>query len=100
MTQIQTEAEQLYPYGKNQLQNEIHELCRKAYTLGATRNAWVSVDVELPKVDTEWLCWDKANEIILVCLYASNGWNNVWQDDDFNIRNISHYMKLPLPPTP
>ncbi len=99
MTQIQTEAEQLYPI-ESDGNKKLQQLRQISYTLGATRNAWVSVDVELPKVDTEWLCWDKANEIILVCLYASNGWNNVWQDDDFNIRNISHYMKLPLPPTP
>jgi len=99
MTQIQKEAEQLYPIVKGHGQNEIHEMLRKAYTRGATRNAWISVDVELPKEDTEWLCWDKANEMILVCLFTKSEFKSVWQDDDFDIRDISHYQALPLQPT-
>jgi hypothetical protein len=55
MTQIQKEAEQLYPIVKGHGQNEIHEMLRKAYIAGANRNAWISVDVELPPVFTRVL---------------------------------------------
>ena len=57
MTQIQTEAEQLYPIVNARLEDEIHEMLRKAYTLGANRNAWISVDVELPPINTEVLTY-------------------------------------------
>ena len=97
MTQIQTEAEQLYPDSKN-FPSHITSALRSGYKRGANRNAWISVDVQ-PDDGTEWLCWDKANEMILVCLFTKSEFKSVWQDDDFDIRDISHYQALPLQPT-
>jgi hypothetical protein len=85
MTQIQTEAEQLYL---------LHSL-RRAYERGANRNAWISVD-ELPQPYTEYLCWDTTKETVCICSH----YLGVWTDEQFYERNVSHYQPLPLPPTP
>jgi hypothetical protein len=56
MTQIQKEAEQLYPIASDH-NKKLQQLRQISYTLGATRNAWVSVDDELPPINTEVLTY-------------------------------------------
>ena len=49
MTQIQTEAEKLYPNATDDF--------IQGYICGANRNAWISVTDELPPINTEVLTY-------------------------------------------
>ena len=84
MTQIQTEAEQLYPNTDSQLTEYVNKLLRKAYERGANRNAWISVDVELPPINTEVLTYSfSVGYLVDIVPFAYMP---------------THWQPLPLPP--
>jgi hypothetical protein len=97
MTQIQKEAEQLYPIGDNG-NKKLQQLRQISYTLGATRNAWVSVDVELPPVFTRVLVTD-GKEVHEAHRNTRTGeWCGWHTLGDEYLDTITAWQPLPQPP--
>jgi hypothetical protein len=98
MTQIQTEAEQLYPNTDSQLTEYVNKLLRKAYERGANRNAWISVDVELPPVFTRVLVTD-GKEVHEAHRNTRTGeWCGWHTLGDEYLDTITAWQPLPQPP--
>ena len=53
---------------------------------------WISVNSSLPKCCDEYLITYK-NKFRLICDYDSL--NELWSDDDVEMKNITHWMPLP-----
>jgi hypothetical protein len=89
MTQIQTEAEKLYP-NNNELQ--------AAFIRGANRNAWISVTDELPPVFTRVLVTD-GKEVHEAHRNTRTGeWCGWHTLGDEYLDTITAWQPLPQPP--
>jgi len=97
MTQIEKEAEQIYPFiDGNDEHNRIATIRRFAYINGANRNAWISVDVPP----------SKNIKVIVAHLNGNIGFarhdGKEWIDDDtFIVRPVAWQLAPTYsPPTP